>query len=130
MYQRTISGFHGRLSGELGFCAAYPTITPQKGTAKNSNFSLRLAILASHMSFKKALFKCLLMLFSSCQYLFPRSRHCKLSSYFFKQDINALIAVHHMIPLPSIQYPRVDSIAFDFLLYTLRPFHLIPNTLQ
>ncbi len=29
-----------------------------------------------------------------------------------KQDINALIPVH-MVPLPPIQYPRMDSIAFD-----------------
>ncbi len=30
---------------------------------------------------------------------------------YVEQDINALIPVH-MVPLPSTQYPRVDSIAF------------------
>ncbi len=38
-----------------------------------------------------------------------------------EQDIlNALIPVH-MVPLPSIQFSRVDSIAFDIFVLYLRP---------
>ncbi len=39
---------------------------------------------------------------------------------FKRQDISALIPVH-MVPLPSIQYPRVDSIAFDVLCFVPPP---------